>query len=181
MTVTSTIFVQFKLVSQPYIVPASCQASMSTGVDKFWSNHFFETVWNRLKFKFSLDNQTPRGGRFPVFWWTNEKKTSLRGGRCTHLNACCVVFREQATTCSPGISQFYIKKMCCVFFLRFFFCFHKFDCIYWFFFARVYLQCVFMRCCFRLFCVFFFLSLTLPVTQASNAHWFDVPIFCCVF
>ena len=74
MTVTPTIFVQFKLVSQPYIVPASCQASMSTGVDKFWTNHFFETVCNRLKFKFALDNQTPRGGRFPVFCEQTKKK-----------------------------------------------------------------------------------------------------------
>ena len=146
MTVIPTIFVQFKLVSQPYIVPASCQASMSTGVDKFWSNHFFETVWNRLKFKFALDNQTPRGGRFPVFWWTNEKKTGLRGGRWTHLNACCVVFRAQATACARGISQVYVKKMCCVFFLRFFFCFHKFDCIYWFFFCA----CLFAVCVFAL-------------------------------
>jgi len=146
MIVTPTIFVQFKLVSQPYIVPASCQTSMSTGVDKFWSNHFFETVWNRLKLKFALDNQTPRGGRFPVFWWTNEKKTGLCGGRCTHLNACCVVFREQATACSPGISQFYVKKNVLCFFPALFLLFSQ----VWLHLLIFFCACLFAVCVFAL-------------------------------
>ena len=111
-----------------------------------------------------------------MFWGTNRKKTGLLGGHHTGKNACCVVFRAQATACARGIARFLCTNWYCIFFLRFFVCFHKFSCIYLIFFLLLICNvcfCVVASSCFVFFCLF---PPDMPVAQTLHMQYLAVLI-----